>query len=76
MTTFDKLKELIADQLDVEEDEITMDAKLQEDLGADSLDVVDLIMAVEDEFGVKIEDDAVDGLKTVGAIVAFIDANA
>ncbi|MCI5845149.1 MAG: acyl carrier protein [Oscillospiraceae bacterium] len=74
MTTFDKIKEMIVDQLDVEADEVTMDASIQDDLGADSLDIVDLVMAVEDEFEVKIEDDVVEGMKTVGDIVKFIDA--
>ncbi len=75
MTTFDKIKEMIVDQLDVEADEVTMDANIQDDLGADSLDIVDLVMAVEDEFEVKIEDDVVEGMKTVGDIVKFIDAD-
>ena len=75
MTTFDKIKDMIVDQLDVEADEVTMDANIQEDLGADSLDIVDLIMAVEDEFEVKIDDDASEYIKTVGDIVKFIDAN-
>ena len=75
MTTFDKIKDMIVDQLDVEADEVTMDANIQEDLGADSLDIVDLIMAVEDEFEVKIDDDASEKIKTVGDIVKFIDAN-
>ena len=74
MTTFDKIKEMIVDQLDVEADEVTMDASIQDDLGADSLDIVDLVMSVEDEFEVKIEDDVVEGMKTVGDIVKFIDA--
>lgn len=74
MTTFDKIKEMIVDQLDVEADEVTMDANIQDNLGADSLDIVDLVMAVEDEFEVKIEDDVVEGMKTVGDIVKFIDA--
>ncbi|MDO4155600.1 MAG: acyl carrier protein [Oscillospiraceae bacterium] len=74
MTTFDKIKEMIVDQLDVEADEVTMDANIQDDLGADSLDIVDLVMAVEDEFEVKIEDEVVEGMKTVGDIVKFIDA--
>ena len=52
-----------------------MDANIQDDLGADSLDIVDLVMAVEDEFEVKIEDDVVEGMKTVGDIVKFIDAD-
>ena len=75
MATFDKIKDMIVDQLDVEADEVTMDANIQEDLGADSLDIVDLIMAVEDEFEVKIDDDASEHIKTVGDIVKFIDAN-
>ena len=75
MTTFDKIKEMIVDQLDVEADEVTMDANIQDDLGADSLDIVDLVMVVEDEFEVKIEDDVVEGMKTVGDIVKFIDAD-
>lgn len=75
MTTFDKIKDMIVDQLDVEADEVTMDANIQEDLGADSLDIVDLIMAVEDEFEVKIDGDASENIKTVGDIVKFIDAN-
>ena len=75
MTTFDKIKDMIVDQLDVEADEVTMDANIQEDLGADSLDIVDLIMAVEDEFEVKIDDDASENIKTVCDIVKFIDAN-
>ncbi len=75
MTTFDKIKDMIVDQLDVEADEVTMDANIQEDLGANSLDIVDLIMAVEDEFEVKIDDDASENIKTVGDIVKFIDAN-
>lgn len=71
--TFDKIKELIVDQLDVEEDKVTMDANIQDDLGADSLDIVDLVMSVEDAFEVKIEDEDVENIKTVGDIVNFID---
>ena len=54
---FDKLKELVVDQLGVEEDEVTMEASMQDDLGADSLDLVDLVMSVEEEFGVKFADE-------------------
>ncbi len=74
--TFDKIKELIVDQLDVEEDKVTMEANIQDDLGADSLDIVDLVMSVEDAFEVKIEDDDVENIKTVGDIVNYIDNNA
>ena len=71
--TFDKIKELIVDQLDVEEDKVTMDANIQDDLGAASLDIVDLVMSVEDAFEVKIEDEDVENIKTVGDIVNYID---
>ena len=71
--TFDKIKELIVDQLDVEEDKLTMEANIQDDLGADSLDIVDLVMSVEDAFEVKIEDEDVENIKTVGDIVNYID---
>ena len=72
---FDKLKEIIMDQLDVEEDEVTMDANIQEDLDADSLDMVDLVMSVEEEFDLKIEDEDVEKIKTVVDIVSFIEAH-
>ena len=72
---FDKLKEIIMDQLDVEEDEVTMDANIQEDLDADSLDMVGLVMSVEEEFDLKIEDEDVEKIKTVGDIVSFIEAH-
>ena len=72
---FDKLKEIIMDQLDVEEDEVTRDANIQEDLDADSLDMVDLVMSVEEEFDLKIEDEDVEKIKTVGDIVSFIEAH-
>ncbi|MBQ8824296.1 MAG: acyl carrier protein [Ruminococcus sp.] len=72
---FDKLKELIVDQLDVEEDEVTLEAKIQEDLEADSLDIVDLVMSVEDEFSVKVEDEDVEKIKTVGDLVSFIESH-
>ena len=72
---FDKVKEIIMDQLDVEEDKVTSGANIQDDLGADSLDVVDLIMSLEEEFDVEIPDEAVEGIKTVGDIVKYIEYN-
>ena len=72
---FDKLKELVVDQLGVDDDEVTTEATIQEDLGADSLDLVDLVMAVEEEFDVKIADEDLDGIKTVGDIVDYIAEN-
>ena len=72
---FDKVKELIAEQLDVKADDITETSNIQDDLGADSLDVVDLVMALEDEFDVEIPEDQVENIKTVGDIVKFIEDN-
>ena len=73
---FDKLKELVVDQLGVEEDEVTMEATMQDDLGADSLDLVDLVMSVEEEFGVKVADEDLENIKTVGDIVTYIEERA
>ena len=72
---FDKLKELVVDQLGVDDDEVTTEATIQEDLGADSLDLVDLVMAVEEEFDVKIADEDLEGINTVGDIVDYIAEN-
>lgn len=71
----EKLKSLIADQLDVDADTITEDSNIQEDLGADSLDVVDLVMAIEEEFDVEIPDEEVEGIKTVGDIIKYLEAH-
>ena len=67
--------EKLAEQFDVEEDKITVDTDLQEDLGADSLDVVDLLMSIEDEFEVEVPDEEIENIKTVGALVNYIEAN-
>ena len=72
---FDKVKELISEQLDVKADDITEASNIQDDLGADSLDVVDLVMALEDEFDMEIPDEAVANIKTVGDIVKYIEDN-
>jgi acyl carrier protein len=73
---FDKIRDIIVDQLDVDADEVTAEASIIDDLGADSLDVVDLISSVEDEFDVEIPDEKVEGIKTVGDIVAYIESTA
>ena len=70
---FDKVKKIIVDQLDVEEDKVTEAASIIDDLGADSLDVVDLVMSFEEEFDIEIPDDQVEKIKTVGDIVKFIE---
>ena len=68
---FDKIKDIIVEQLDVEEDAVTMEASITEDLGADSLDVVDLVMSIEESFDVEIPDEEVENIKTVGDIVKY-----
>ena len=70
---FDKIKDIIVEQLDVEEDAVTMQASITEDLGADSLDVVDLVMSIEESFDVEIPDEEVENIKTVGDIVKYIE---
>ena len=70
---FDKVKKIIVDQLDVEEEKVTEAASITDDLGADSLDVVDLVMSFEEEFDIEIPDDQVEKIKTVGDIVKFIE---
>ncbi|MBE6759546.1 MAG: acyl carrier protein [Ruminococcaceae bacterium] len=72
---FEKIKKILADQFDVEEDSITTETNIQDDLGADSLDVVDLIMSLEDEFEFEVPDHEVENIKTVGALVQFVEDN-
>lgn len=72
---FDKVKEILMDQLDLEEEKVTMEASIIDDLGADSLDVVDLVMSLEEEFDVEIPDEQVENIKTVGDIVKYIEDN-
>ena len=70
-----KVKEIIVEKLGVEESEVTMDASFTNDLGADSLDTVELIMEFEKEFGITIPDDQAEKIATVGDAVAYIEAN-
>lgn len=72
---FDKVKEIIVDTLDCNADDVTMEASLAETLGADSLDAVELQLALEDSLGVSIPDDALTQMKTVGDIVSYLNAN-
>ena len=69
----DKVKEIIIDKLGVEDSKITMEARFIEDLGADSLDTVELIMQFEEEFGIEIPDEDAEGLLSVGQAVDYID---
>lgn len=70
---FEKLSKIIADQLGMNQSEITQDTSLKEDLQADSLDIVEIIMAIEDEFEIQIDDDDALNFKTVGDVVAYIE---
>lgn len=72
---FDKVKDVIVDQLNVEEDDVTEDAAFVDDLGADSLDIVELVMALEEQFGISIPDEQAEKIKTVGDAVSFISEN-
>lgn len=70
---FEKVQKILSDQFEVEEDTITLDSKLEEDFGADSLDSIDLIMSIEDEFEIDVPDDIVENMKTVSDIVDYIE---
>ena len=73
---FEKVKAILSEQFDVEEDSITLGSSITEDLGADSLDVVDLLMSIEDEFEVEVPDSEVENIKTVGDLVKYIEDKA
>ena len=70
---FEKVREILVDQFDVNEDAVTMEASIQNDLGADSLDIVDLVMSLEEEFDCEIPDEEIENIKTVGDIVKYIE---
>ncbi len=69
---FEKVKKIIVDQLGVDEAEVTLEASFVDDLGADSLDLVELIMALEDEFDIEIPDNAAEQISTVNDVVEYI----
>lgn len=73
MADFDKIKSIIVEQLGVDENEVTMDAHFIDDLGADSLDTVELVMALEEEFGIEISDEDAEKIQTVGDVVKYIE---
>ena len=72
---FEKIREIIADKLSINEDEITMDSAFLEDLNADSLDIVELIMALEDELDMEIPDEDAENFVTVGGVVRFVKSH-
>lgn len=71
----DKIKEILAEQLSVDPDKITMNSLLEEDLDADSLDAIDIVMSIEDKFQVEVPDEVIADMKSVGDIVNFIENN-
>ena len=73
MTVTEKVKKMIVDQLGVSEAEVIPEAKFIDDLGADSLDIVELIMALEDEYGIEIPDEDAEKMKTVGDAIKYIE---
>ena len=75
MSTFDKVKEVIVDKLGVEEDKIESNSSFVDDLGADSLDTVELIMQLEEEFGIEIPDESAEKMTTVQQAVDYIEEN-
>ncbi len=72
---FDKVKNVIVDQLNVDEADVTEEASFTDDLGADSLDLVEFVMALEEQFGISIPDEEAENIKTVGDAVAYIADN-
>ncbi len=75
MSTFDKVKVIIIDKLGVDEEKINSEASFVDDLGADSLDTVELIMQLEEEFGIEIPDDDAEKITTVQAAIDYLDSN-
>ena len=73
MSTFEKVRDILAQQFEIDPSEITLDTNIIDDIGADSLDIVELIMAVEDNYGISINDEDAAGLTTVGKIVDYLE---
>ncbi|NLC79246.1 MAG: acyl carrier protein [Ruminococcaceae bacterium] len=72
---FEKIRAMLCDQLDLAEDSVTPESSIVDDLGADSLDVVDLIMSLEEEFDIEIPDEEIENIKLVDDLVKYIEAN-
>ena len=70
---FDEIKDILAEQLDVNSDTIEMSSDLSSDLGADSLDAIDIVMSIEDQYGIEVPDSVIENMKTVEDIVNFIE---
>ena len=72
---FDKVKEILAEQLDIDPETIEMTSNLQTDLGADSLDAIDIVMSIEDQYGIEVPDSVIENMRSVEDIVSFIENN-
>ena len=70
---FEKVRELLCEQLELDENQVTMDSSIVDDLGADSLDLVDMLMTLEDQFDLEVPDEDVEKIKTVGDLVRYIE---
>lgn len=73
MDIFEQVKKILCDQLDLDEEQVTEDSEVIDDLGADSLDIVDLVMTLEEEFDTEIPDEDIENLRTVGDIIKYIE---
>lgn len=73
MDIFEQVKKILCDRLDLDEEQVTEDSEVIDDLGADSLDIVDLVMTLEEEFDTEIPDEDIENLRTVGDIVKYIE---
>ena len=71
---FEKVKEVLVDQLNLKEADITLDTNIKKDLGADSLDILQLLMSIEEEYGIQIPDDELAGFETVGDVVTYLES--
>ncbi len=72
----DKVKKILSEQFDVDVNELTDTTNIEEDLGADSVEVIDLLMSLEDEFQIEIPDEAIDEIRTIGDLAAYIEEHA
>lgn len=72
---FDEVKEILAEQLDIDPETIEMASNLQTDLGADSLDAIDIVMSIEDQYGIEVPDSVIENMRSVEDIVSFIENN-
>ncbi len=72
---FEKIKTILSEQLDIDEDSITAESLIVEDLGADSLDAIDIVMSVEDEFGIEVPDEIIEKMESVNDIITYVENN-